>query len=77
MEARHRDREEDRFVGGVAGALEALHAVDDDVLGGGPAATVVTAHAAFADREVLDPPGGPQVAHPVSEGVHRSGHGSE
>lgn len=76
MATGHRDREQDRFVPGIADALEAVHLVHTDVLGSGPAATAITAQPAIADRELLDPSGSVQLSHAITERVHRPGQDS-
>lgn len=76
MTTGHRDREENRLVAGIAGALEAVHLVHLDVLWSGPAGTAVTAQPATIDRELLDPTGIVQLSHPLDERVHRRSHRS-
>lgn len=72
----HRDREENRLVAGIAGALETVHLVDLDTLRSGPAGTAVTAQPAVIDRELPDPTGIVQLSHPLNERVHRPSHRS-
>ena len=76
MTTGHRDREEDRLVAGIAGALEAVHLVHIDVLWSGPAGTAVTAQPAIVDRELLGPTGIVQLSHPLDKRVHRRSHRS-
>jgi hypothetical protein len=76
MATGHRKREQDGLVAGIAGTLEPVDQVDGHVRGRGPAPTAVAAQTGVVDRDLLDPPGSLQLAHPVTERVHRSGHGS-
>ncbi|MFP5488547.1 MAG: hypothetical protein ACLGHQ_09615 [Acidimicrobiia bacterium] len=74
MATGHGNREQDRLVVRVTDAFEAVHLVDPDTLGGRPAATSVAADAAVTDRQLLGPTGVVQLAHPITERVHRPGH---
>ena len=59
MTTGHRDREKDRLVAGIAGALEAVHLVHLDVLRSGPAGTAVTAQPSCTDSRACPVPARP------------------
>lgn len=74
MTTGHRDREEDRLVARIAGALETVHLVHIDALRSSPAGTAVTAQPAIGDRELLGPTGIVLLSHPRDKRVHRRSH---
>jgi len=76
MPTRQREREQDRLVSRITGALKPEHLVDTNVLGRGPAATAVTVQSAIADRKLLGPSRSIQLVHPFNERVHRRSHDS-
>ena len=76
MTTGHRNREEDRLVAGIAGALEAVHLVHRDLLRSGPAGTAVTAQPVIVDGKLLDPTCIVQLSHPLDKRVHRPSHRS-
>ena len=76
MTTEHRDREEDRLVAGIAGALEAIDLVDFNLLRSGPARTAITTQPDIVDGELLDPPGIVQLPHSLDKRVHRASHRS-
>lgn len=76
MSAGHRDRQEDRLVAGIAGALEAVHLIYFDAFRSRPARAAVTAQPTIFDRKLLDPTAILQLSHTLDERVHRLGHRS-